>query len=109
MKINFEELTEQHLKDFKGGTGTIKGRMVNDDLQKIMRLELTKGTSIGMHTHTDNSEIVYVLQGRATCMMNDQIEMVHAKECHYCPKGCTHSIKNNDEETLVMFCVVSNQ
>ena len=109
MKIKFEELKEQLLREFKGGKGIVKGRMVSDDLGKIMRLELAKGTSIGMHTHTTNSEMVYVIQGTATCTMNDDVEIVHAGECHYCPKESSHSIANNDAENLLLFCVVSHQ
>lgn len=109
MKIDFEQIQEQELKEFKGGTGIARGRMYLDELGKIMRAELNKGDSIGMHTHSADSEIVYVIQGSATCVMNEQTEIVHAGECHYCPKGSTHTIANMEDEPLIMFCVIANQ
>ena len=30
-------------------------------------------------------------------------------ECHYCPKGSTHSIENIGEEDLIIFDVVPEQ
>ena len=40
---------------------------------------------------------------------NVQKEQVKKGQCHYCPKGSAHSVKNIDDEDLVMLCVVPNQ
>lgn len=104
--IRFEEIKEVEMPEFKGGTGVIKGRMFVDKDGKIMKLTLPKGTSIGQHTHTENREIVYVISGTATCLMDGKEEAVGAGEFHYCPKGSTHCIRNEHKEDLVLFCVV---
>ena len=53
-------------------------RMYSDDLNRIMLARITPGSSIGIHTHETNSEIVYVLSGTARIMMDDGEEIVHA-------------------------------
>ena len=42
---------------------------------------------------------------------NEEIkkEQIKKGQCHYCPKGSAHSVKNIDNEDLVIFCVVPNQ
>ena len=107
--IKFEEIKEVEIKEFNGGTGITKGRMFVDNNGKIMKALLEKGSSIGSHTHQTSSEIIYIISGIAKCILDGKEEIVKAGECHYCPKGSTHSIINENEEDLIMFCVVPNQ
>lgn len=107
--IRFEDLKEVEISEFNGGSGVTRGRMFIDDNSRIMKAVLEKGSSIGTHCHKDSSEIVYIISGEAKCRINGKDENVKAGECHYCPKGSSHSIINNSDESLVMFCVVSNQ
>lgn len=107
--INFDALELKELSEFRGGLGTVKARMFDDDNGKIMRATLEKGVSIGVHTHTTNSEIVYVISGTAKFTLNGKDEIVRAGECHYCPKGETHTVINEFDEPLVMFCCIPNQ
>lgn len=107
--INFEEIDVVEMPEFNGGTGITKGRMFIDDNGKIMKATLEKGASIGEHTHITSSEIIYIISGTAKCLLNGKEEIVKAGQCHYCPKGSTHSVINENDENLVMFCVVPNQ
>ena len=107
--IKFEEINEVEFPQFKGGNGITKNRMFADENVKIMRVVLEKGSSIGIHTHTTNSEIIYIIDGIARCSIDGKEEIVKKGECHYCPKGSTHSILNENEKDLVMFCVVPEQ
>lgn len=107
--INFDEIEVSEIPEFNGGTGITKGRMFIDENGKIMKAVLEKGSSIGEHTHKTSCEIVYIISGTAKCILNGKEEFVQAGQCHYCPKGSTHSIANENDEDLVMFCVVPNQ
>lgn len=107
--INFDDIEVVELPEFNGGTGVTKGRMIIDNNVKIMKAELEKGSSIGEHTHTTSSEIIYIISGVTKCILDGKEEIVKAGECHYCPKGSTHSVINENDDTLVMFCVVPNQ
>ncbi len=107
--INFEEIDTVEIPEFNGGTGITKSKMFIDGNGKIMKAILEKGSSIGKHTHSTSSEIIYIISGMAKCILNEKEEIVKTGQCHYCPKGSTHSIINEAEEDLVMFCVVPNQ
>lgn len=107
--IDFEKIEVTELREFNGGKGTVKGRIFQDGSIKIMRAELEKGCSIGLHTHAASCEAVYVLNGTAKCLIEDRIEYVKAGGCHYCKKGAAHSIINENEELLIMLCIVPNQ
>ena len=107
--INFDELEEVTLKNFKGGDGSIIAKIFTDGNNKIMKATLRKGCSIGMHIHDMSSEIIYVLSGVASCVIDGREETIKKDECHYCPKGSTHSLKNNNDEDLIVLCVVPNQ
>lgn len=107
--IDFDEIKEVSIPEFNGGKGITKGRMFIDENGKIMKAILEKGSSIGEHTHMTSSEIIYIISGVAKCILNGKEEVVKAGNCHYCPKGNTHSVINENDETLIMFCVVPNQ
>ena len=76
---------------------------------KIMHGRLEPGSSIGLHSHETNSEVIYVLSGTAEFIYDDGTETVSAGECHYCPKGHSHSMMNNGDEDLIFFAVVPEQ
>ena len=61
MILDLQHISETPIHNFKGGDGMVYTRMYSDDLNRIMLGRLTPGSSIGMHTHETNSEIVYVL------------------------------------------------
>ena len=105
--IDFDKIKEVKIENFKGGKGFVIARIYDDGNNKIMKATLQKDCSIGMHTHDNSSEIIYVFNGNASCVIDGKKEIINKGKCHYCPKGSTHSIKNENDEDLVMFCVVT--
>jgi hypothetical protein len=106
MKISFDAIGEKEIKEFKGGKGAFLVHMFSDQNNKIMKGKLQPGSSIGMHTHETNSEIVYILSGVGTMEFEDTKEKLYPGDCHYCPQGATHSLINEGEEDLIFFAVV---
>lgn len=110
MKIDFEQLEETVIPHFKGGEGETRSRMVFDGVNKIMRGCLMPGCTIGYHCHETSSEIIYILSGEARCLYDDGEERLVADQCHYCPKGHSHSLINaSATEPLTYFAVVPEQ
>lgn len=109
MKLDFNEIEEVALSEFKGGKKRMLARMYTDELTKIMRGTLEPGASIGMHTHETNSEMIYILSGNGKVLYDNGEESLSAGDCHYCPKGHAHSLMNDGEENLVFFAVVPEQ
>ncbi|MBO4637740.1 MAG: cupin domain-containing protein [Clostridiales bacterium] len=109
MLIDFLTMQEEAIPAFKGGEKEYNVKMFSDESNKIMRGRLTKGASIGFHTHTDNCEVIFVLSGEGE-MVDDAgntEEIVRAGQCTYCPKGCSHSFVNKNDEDLIFFAVVA--
>lgn len=106
MKLDFNNIELKILKNFNGGEKELQANMYVDDTNKIFRGKLIPGASIGMHTHEVNEEVIYILQGNAKFLYDDTVEYVKAGECHYCPKGHSHSFINETNEDIIFFAVV---
>jgi mannose-6-phosphate isomerase-like protein (cupin superfamily) len=106
MKIDFNTIPENRQEHFKGGDGAFCPRMFTDDKVKIMKGRLSPGSSIGLHTHDTNSEILYILSGVGTMLCDGQEETLRPGDCHYCPQGHAHSLRNSGQEDLLFFAVV---
>ena len=110
MVIDFENIELSVLPHFKGGEGVTKSRMFFDGVNKIMRGMLEPGCTIGYHCHETSSEMILILSGKARCLYDDGEEMLQPGQCHYCPKGHSHSLINASEtKPLVYFAVVPEQ
>ena len=106
MQINFDTMMNTVMPNMWGGEKEYVARMHTDHHVKIMRGVLVPGASIGLHTHKTNSEIIYVLSGCGKMIYNETVEFLKAGDCHYGPKGCSHSFINKSDEDLVFFAVV---
>ena len=106
MIINFENTTKKEVENFKGGKGKLIMRSADDGKVKIMRDILTAGSSIGMHTHKGNCEVMYIIKGEITFICDGKEETTHAGEVHYCPEGHSHCAENRTEEDAEFFAIV---
>lgn len=109
MIINFNNIDETLIPNFKGGEKSIAAKMYSDETNRILYGKLESGASIGLHTHDTNSEIIYFIQGKGKVLIDGEYELVEAGICHYCPKGHTHSLINDSDADLTFFAVVPEQ
>ena len=107
MIINFDKENEQQIVGFKGGKGTFLKRAVELDNVNIMRNILPAGSSIGMHTHEGNYEIMYVTRGEITYIYDGTEETAKAGEVHYCPCGHTHCAENRTNKEAEFLAIVA--
>ena len=106
MKIDFKQLQETIVPNFKGGEGRYIMRQFADEKCKIMLGRLEPGCSIGLHRHTLNCEIMYILSGQATYICEGEKEVVNPGEVHYNPMDKEHTLMNCGQEDLTFFAVV---
>ena len=107
--IKFENVEEKNLPEFKGGVGALNAKMLTDELNKILLGRLEPGSSIGLHTHDDSSEIMYFISGEGRLIHNGAEEKIIAGDCHYCKKGDSHTVINDSKDDLIFFAVVPQQ
>ena len=109
MKIEFDSMEKTCLPRFYGGEGEMIAKLFNDGANKILKGTLAPGSNIGMHIHDNSSEIILVLSGEGTVLCDGMTESIGPGECHYCPKGSMHSLRNDSNVDLVFFAVVPVQ
>ena len=116
MIIKFDEMDLSVLPQFKGGEKELRANMFFDGTNRAFRGTLIPGATIGMHTHEDSCEMIFILSGCGTILEQAQgsIEVtshpVAAGDCLYCPKGHAHSLQNTDAaEDLVFYAAVALQ
>jgi len=107
--IDFKRTDETCLEAFYGGKGALRAKMVSDDRNRILKGRLVPGASIGEHCHETSSEIIFVIAGEGTAILDGQEERLTADTCHYCRKGQTHTLLNDGTEDLVFYAVVPQQ
>lgn len=107
MIIDFNKTEEKPIDGFKGGNGPFLSKTVDDGRVKIMQNILPAGSSIGLHKHEDNCEIMYILKGTITFTYDGRTETASAGEVHYCPCGHTHQAENKTNEDAVFVAVVA--
>lgn len=109
MKIDFNAIEEKLIPNFKGGEKEFAVRMFSDDLIKVMKGRLVPGASIGMHTHEQSSEIVFITKGKGCVDYEGTVIPLAAGDVHYCPKGHRHSLINDSDGDLEFSAVVPVQ
>lgn len=108
--MKLENISVTELPNFRGGEKVTRAKVFADELNRIMvRGVLEPGASIGYHTHDAGSEIIHIISGRGKALYDGVEERLAPGDCHYCPKGHSHSVINDGSEDLVFFAVIPNQ
>lgn len=116
MIIDFDAMDVTVLPNFKGGEKEFAANMFFDGTNRIFKGRLVPGATIGMHTHDDSCEVIFILEGSGTIVevepgsSQEKAAPVSAGNCLYCPKGHTHSLRNTSEQgDLIFYAVVPRQ
>ena len=107
MRIDFSFIPESSQAGMHGGAGEITSKVYEDSSRKVTPCRIHPGSSIGMHSHENGSEICYVLYGTDFAVCDGVQEPLSTDICHICPKGSSHSITNTGLTDLVMLMVES--
>lgn len=109
MKIDFNNIEESVLPNFKGGEKSFAAKMFFDGSNRIMMGRLVPGASIGLHTHVDSSEIMFITKGQGYVLYDGERIDLKAGDVHYCPKGHSHTLINSSDADLEFSAVVPVQ
>ena len=109
MILDFENMAPVAVEHFKGGEGTLGLRKFDDPaMGAVVRLTLPAHTSIGLHTHEGNCEVVYILAGEGECLYDSTVYPVKPGMVIYCPEHHSHSIRNTGEGVMELLGVLPN-
>ena len=98
-------------KEPAGGKGemTFRTLFAPEDLEgrtgMFAAVTLEPGNTVGEHLHDTDSEVFYVLAGRAIMIEDGQRTEVSAGDIEYCPKGHSHGIENPYDEPMTFLAL----
>ena len=64
--------------------------------------DMPAGVSIGLHTHTDNEEVYYLVSGRGILTYDDRTYEMKAGDISLCSKGHSHAFEAVDNCVLIV-------
>ena len=107
MIIDFTKLVENKIEHMRNGEGYIKMIKYVDEKNTIAHIVIPSNSSIGIHTHENDQEIIYVINGCGICVEDGITYPLQKGQSNYCAKGNNHSIKNTSNEDLELFAVIT--
>ena len=107
MKIDFNNMTSNTIKNYKDGPGELLSKVVYDGNRKIMIHTIKKDSGIGYHYHDLNEEFVFVLKGIGTVKEDKDISYkIYPGDACLIHRQHGHSIINEDDEDLEILSLV---
>ncbi|MBR2521060.1 MAG: cupin domain-containing protein [Oscillospiraceae bacterium] len=106
MLLDFSSMPAKTEHNFRGGLKDVVSKAFFDDSVKIILNRLEPGASIGKHTHTDDYEVMYIVEGVAESELDGCLDRLGPGMCQYCPQGHTHDLVNVGDTDLVFFAVL---
>lgn len=109
MRLNFNDFEKQEVKGLRGGEGVVYLQKMPTLVHMKMYAKITipKGSSIGIHTHTEDEEVIYVLKNKGKLVIDGVETNISEGFVSLCKKGRNHSIKNVYDEDLELLAVVT--
>ena len=109
-----DEQAHEIKSNLKGGTGDLDFRhivppeMLYGAGNFICVATFEPGQSIGLHGHTENYEIYFILEGEATVTDNGEERILYPGDSEICANGGTHSICNKSDKPIKVLGMVLN-
>ena len=107
MIIRLNEIQESVLPAFKGGEKEFRANMFFDGKNRLFKGCLIPGASIGIHTHEDSCETIFILSGKGHILEIEDgkeiLKEVLPGDCLFCGKGQTHSLRNTSKDEDLIF------
>jgi len=98
--------------NMRGGDGTVLVNNVTNEEEMNGKgrlfgpITLNPGCSIGFHMHEKESELFYLVQGKAEYNDNGTLVPVEAGDMMLCRPGEGHGIANHGDEVVLLVAVI---
>ncbi len=107
-----DSFTTELREKMRGGSGVAKltnfvtNAELNDKGRMFGKIVLDPGCSIGFHVHENDSELFYILRGKARYSDNGTEVTVTAGDVTITPKGTGHGIENIGDEPVELIALI---
>lgn len=109
-----QELSVNKVNKLRDGRGIttiyhlIEGNELKGKAKLISRLVLEPGASIGVHDHTDDFEVYYILKGEGRVLDDGFMQPIGSGDVVYTADGESHYLENTGNEQLELLAIVIN-
>jgi quercetin dioxygenase-like cupin family protein len=107
MIIDFNKLDMNKQEKMRNGEGYVGIQKYNDPNKMIAKITIPPQSSIGFHTHVEDEEIVYVIEGNGTCIDGENKRNIKTGDVNFTRKGESHSIINTSDFDLVILAIIN--
>lgn len=100
MILKHEQLKIDVQKEFRGGKGSVTLehfmdiQMANGAGRLFALTTIPPGSSVGLHKHVGDSEVYYILEGKALVNDNGTEITIGPGDLNFCPDVNSHAIEN---------------
>lgn len=109
MIVDLNKLDLNEVKNFKNGDGSVAIGKINELdnlLNNLAKIVIHPHSSIGHHTHTQDSEIIYCLKGKGLVYDKDKYLELKEGMLNIIDEGEHELINNSDEELEILIIVI---
>ena len=106
MVYDFNTLEAKKVEHMRDGEGHVFTKRVDLDIGGVIINTIPPGCSIGLHQHTTNYEVCYIISGRAYEVTEDEKILLEPGMVTYCPFEGKHSLVNEFDEDFVFFGIL---
>ena len=105
-------MKEEIVKNMCGGEGEVRiKRLLNENQLNgkcglFAQVTIAPGSSLGYHTHHNESETYYILSGEGEYDDNGNRRVVKAGDVTFTPNGCGHGMKTLGDEPIVFMALI---
>ncbi|MDD5808797.1 MAG: cupin domain-containing protein [Oscillospiraceae bacterium] len=109
-----DDMIREEKVELRGGKGTLQlchivpPELLHGSGTQVGILTIKPGDSIGLHSHSKNFEIYYLLEGTARVTDGGEERILHAGDGELCADGNTHSLENIGETEVRLLAVILN-
>ena len=110
MLTQFNNIEPVTVKNLRGGMGECTLYKVQDlplAYNMFAKIIIHPHSSIGLHTHETDEEIIYVLEGKGKIIVEGETKELHKGMVNICKQNHAHSCINDTDEDLVIIGIVT--
>jgi mannose-6-phosphate isomerase-like protein (cupin superfamily) len=99
-----------HLKDLKQqaiDNTTFRTVLANGTYTQIVVMSVNPGEDIGLETHPDNDQVLYLVSGKGEVVLNGEKGEFNAGDCVLVPAGTEHNFTTVGNEPMKIITTYS--
>jgi mannose-6-phosphate isomerase-like protein (cupin superfamily) len=95
-----KKISIKNAEHYTWGSNCDGWHLLKTDSLNVISEKMPPQTSEKLHYHKNAQQLFYILSGKATIEINDEVIELSPNESLHIPKGTKHCIRNNGTEDL---------